>query len=773
MIKNYIEKAKLRKYVSIVTQVRKLNSSMGTESTRNLKRKFGSSSDRIEKLAVLMEMSRRFLGKTPFDVQLIAALAMNDGYVLNMFTGEGKTIAGAMAAALFASDGKQVVVTTANDYLSKRDSDMMRPLFNSVGIESGFLGQNLNATVMFKSLTSACLDWLNGFAASSVEQISQKSLFEKRDTVMIVDEIDYSLIELSVSPVHIVTEMISDYDPDLIYNLVLKADSNEAFYQTTKEGQLELTERFYDFADQFLTSELNIEPSELNSTEYRRYVEFQNAWLAQYALVAGRDYVVDGDAGVIKKFNKRTGRSTAGGFNDGVLAFLHKKEHLPPPVQREEIITSTLKYYIHSFETVVGMSGTSECNEMELKKTYGLKVFKIPARLKSKLVNHGYAIYDNDTSKDESLVAFVNERLASGQPVLLVCEDNAAANKYFDLFSKTEHFEVILLLGEDHFDEAELIKDAGKSQRLTITTRMCARGTDITVEHDEGLSLVVSGVGVTDVDDLQLNGRTARSGKKGDVIFFTSVKDPIFSGFKEHTVAYDGLLMNCQKFNTENPAKINFDLSGDAVTFVRRVQLQCVKLMREKRNLIIAYQSPIESQLEIIKKKRFELWNLNNFDADLSQYIQKIIDLVYANNEPFREQASMIMARFYSVNADYKAVVVALLNSRLTDLWGEHNRSMRMLLADSFSNGGGMDVGKYQNKCHELFVEFARTLNEKLIDHVVGTCNGWLVEYDRALKGDVRLGNIIKNNQVADLYESKSAIQEVNALIEQVKNEEV
>ena len=790
MFKNFIEKAKLKKYESMVTQVKALNHKMITCSSRSLKSKFKLSSDRIEKLAILMEMSKRFLGKAPFDVQLLAALAMHDGYVLNMFTGEGKTIAGALASALYSSDGKQVIVTTANEYLSQRDAVTMSPLFQAVGIESGVLGRNDQATVLFMSLTGACLDWLNCLIANNPQSVTQNSLFKADNTVMIVDEIDYSLIELSMSPVHIVNARVSEYNPDLIYNLVLKSDSSQDFYRVTKRGGHELTDAFFEYADQFLINELNVSRDSLNSTHYKQYIEFQHAWIAKYVLTAGVDYIVDNDAGVIKRFNKRTGRSSAGGFDAGVLNFLHKKEGLSPPIENEEIVTSTLKYYIRSFETVVGMSGTSACNKMELNKTYGMKVLNIPPRVGSKLVDHGYAIYRTEDLKTLNLVRFVNKRLSQGRPVLLVCEDNSSANKYFDQFSLT-YTDVVLLLGEDEKSEAELIKNAGQGSKLTITTRMCARGTDIVVEHDEGLSLVVSGLGVTDVDDLQLNGRTARAGKKGEVVFFASVKDPLFGGFKEGGAGYKYILLSCQEDNAD--ASFNTVISRDAIPVVRRVQLECVKAMREQRNMIIAYQSPIERQLEIMKKKRFELWKVGSEDGSSKEYINKMIDMSYNEDSGHYEKGKLIIDQFCSLSPHFHAVIVQLLNAHLTTLWCAHNNNMRVLLSDSFSSGAGMDVGKYNNKCHELFDEFAKTLNKELLDYVVGMVNVYLEDFlnspvsiddpdlrdvsgvvtDPSLRGgNDELVNVVVGD-AAEASFGSGVIREANALLSKVRHEKM
>ena len=767
MIRSYVDAAKVKKYRSIVTQIIKIKETMRGDSSRSLKRRFIASDDRVEKLAILAEMSKRFLGRSPFEVQLIAALAMHDGYVLNMFTGEGKTIAGALAAALFASDGKQVIVTTANKYLSSRDSMVLKPLFNSVGIESGELGRS-RGQIMFKSIYDACLDWLDGFVSNTPLSVVQNSFFAKDNTVMIVDEIDYSLIELSMHPVHIVTANVSEYNPDFIYNLVLKAGDNPTFYKMMENGGASLTDSFYEFADLFLLEHLGVSRDELYSTSYGKYIEFQNAYTAQFVLIAGRDYIVDSTEACIKRFNKRTGRSTNGGYERGILNFLHKKEQLTPPTENEEIITSTLKYYIRSFETVVGMSGTSECNRMELNNTYGLKVLKIPPRVPSKLSNLGYAVYKTETEKFKSVLAFVRERLTQDRPVMLVCEDNAMAGKYFDNLSLI-HKDVVLILGEDDKSEAELIGAAGGNSQLTITTRLCARGTDIVVDHDEGLSLVVSGLGVTDVDDLQLNGRTARSGKKGEVIFFASAQDSLFSGFKKGSSSERFVLMVCQSEPLQCIDDLDTRLSVEATAIVRRVQLECVKSMREQRKMIIAYQSPIEDQLEIIKKKRFEMWDVSAQVGSSYNYMGKLINVVYRSGDSDdKDQANAVIDRFCALSPNFHNVIMDLLNKEVTALWAEHNSKMRVILADSFGSGVAMDVGKYNNKCHALFDDLVMTFNNKLLDSVVSQLAVFLDDYDESVSLAIAShAGAESSNRTNDMLNT-SEIEEANRLLKGV-----
>ncbi|PSV01144.1 preprotein translocase subunit SecA [Photobacterium kishitanii] len=703
-----VNKAKYKKLADIVIEKTK---DLNLLSDEDIKDAFLNTDEYLKKFAVLYVISERTLGLTPYHVQIMASLAMYDGYVLNMHTGEGKTLVGAMVAAMHASDGKEVTVATANEYLARRDSLSMKPLFESAGILSGYIedrGETLQ--VRYSNLLSSCLMWLEDFIRVDMKNISHSSSVGSSGTVLIIDEIDYSLIELSSTPVAIVERVSSEVDVYNIFEAVKNAKSNATFFVFSESGEPRYSDEFYAYVEDYLVNILKMSTLDaLYSNNYSIYISFVKCYTAVYGMKKDRDYVVSDDC--VKRFDQRTGRTTRAGFEPALLEFLHQKELLPPPQKTSEIISCSLQHYVKSFEQIVGLSGTAMCNKLELNKTYGLKVFSVPPRIPSKLINRGYSLYKTDEEKVAACISYIQKKINSSQPVLVVCEDDMSAISYFNLVSEFTENVSLLISSNSEDDERSLINSAGENSRVTITTRMCARGTDIVVEHDEGLCLCVTAVGVTDVDDLQLNGRTARAGRRGEVSFFVSMQDSIFKGLKKDSIPYRNFLSLSQ----ESIEFQNKELSSITTKPIRAFQSNRMKMYRENRSRVAVYEKPIEDQLIILKKKRLEIWNISAEQEYLTKMISKNI-----TNELLSNHLHDVLLRYTEYHGDFNEKLKKMLGSQLTALWSVHNSKLKAYQREC-TGIGAADVNKFKNNCKQAFEEFALNLNTNLLMSVMAT----------------------------------------------------
>lgn len=448
--------------------------------TAEFKRKlsYGESIDsiRAEALAVAREAFWRTLGMKPYKVQVLAALALDDGYVVEMKTGEGKTLSIAMAAYLNALTENGVHVVTANDYLVDRDTEWMGPLYDYLGVSVGKLHPKMSpserreaylADITYGTAAEFGFDYLRDSQVTDEKNIIQRGL-----SYAIVDEADHVLIDRARGPLSITAaaEDLTDVylAVDKVVNILCPEDflidEEKKTIQLQDEG-LAKVEKYFDLGN--LTDEEN---AELNN-------HIMLALRANFVLKEDIDYVVTD--GLVVPIDQYSGRLMFGSrFSGGLHQALEAKHGLT--VGRESNVTGsiTIQNFYKLYRKISGATGTAMTEAEEFLDVYNMEVIEIPTNLPIVRNDYDDLVYSTVKGKDKAIVSTVAGKYRTGQPVLLGTIS----------IEKSEHYSRLLteagiphnvLNAKNHKEEAYIIAQAGRPYQVTIATSMAGRGTDI------------------------------------------------------------------------------------------------------------------------------------------------------------------------------------------------------------------------------------------------------------------------------------------------------
>lgn len=520
----------------------------------------------VEGFALVREASRRVMGMRQFGVQLIGGLVLLQGKLAEMRTGEGKTLTVAAPAALLALDGKGVHVVTANSYLAHRDSELMRPLYEALGLSVGFVSDEQTgeekkaayaADVTYGVGHQFGFDYLRDNMVNAAELRVQRDLH-----AAIVDEIDSILIDEARVPL-IISAKAADVTPVVlaIDKAIKRLTPSEDFEVNIKDQQVLLTEQGYSKVEHSLASQGLLESeTDLYALKNLYIVRRVHSAAKAYALFRkDRDYVIEG--GELVLVDQGTGRKMPGRrFEDGLHEALEAKEGLR--IQSGTLTRATITYqsFFALYNTLSGLTGTAATDAEEFAEIYHLETVVVPTNrpiLRDQLDD---VVFLTKSEKFAAVVEEVAKRQQSGQPVLLGC----ATIRDAEVVSQMLQAKGIVheALTAKHFErEALIIAQAGRKGAVTVATNMAGRGTDIslggekparahfaddaaferalaewTAEKDSVLAaggLFVLGTernGLRRVDN-QLAGRSGRQGDPGQVQFFMSLEDNLLRAF--------------------------------------------------------------------------------------------------------------------------------------------------------------------------------------------------------------------------------------------------
>jgi preprotein translocase subunit SecA len=496
---------------------------------------------RSELYAVTRELSRHLLGMRPFDEQVVAGLAMDEGAIVEMQTGEGKTLAAVMPAALNALAGRGVHVLTFNDYLARRDAEWMRPIYEALGLSVGFVQQGMaradrqqayRADVTYVTAKEAGFDYLRDRLVRDVPELVHRpfhmALVDEADSILI-DEARVPLVVAgAVSRTHPTSQRIAELTAGLTPGVHFDTDEYGRDVELTEAG-IEHVERtsgcgnLHDESNLALLTDVNC------------------ALHARVLLRRDVDYLVrDGRIGVI---DEHTGRVVADRhWPDGLQAALEAKEGLAARPDGRILGSITLQHFLRGYPRLCGMTGTARAAAAELDETYGRQVVVIPTHRPMIRTDHPDVIYPSRAAKERAVVEEVITAHATGRPVLvgtLTVEESA---RVAGALSEAGVACSVLNAKNDEA-EAQIVAGAGARGAVTISTNMAGRGTDIKLgrfdsgeEKPSGASDAngVQGLYVIGTNrhesrrvDLQLRGRAGRQGDPGDSRFLISLEDDL------------------------------------------------------------------------------------------------------------------------------------------------------------------------------------------------------------------------------------------------------
>jgi preprotein translocase subunit SecA len=480
------------------------------------------SADIPQFLAIAREASERRTTLKPFDVQLQGALRMLAGDVVEMATGEGKTLAGAIAAAGYALGGRNVHVVTINDYLARRDAEWMGPLLEAMGLTVGWITADSTADerreaykcdITYASVNEIGFDVLRDQLVTDVDD-----LVSPNPDVALIDEADSVLVDEALVPlvlagtthretpkveiIRLVGELIAgkDYDTD--------ADSRNVHLTESGAQKLEAKLGGIDiYSEEHVGSTLT---------------EVNVALHAHVLLQRDVHYIVRDDA--VHLINASRGRiAQLQRWPDGLQAAVEAKEGIETTETGEVLDTITVQALINRYPTVCGMTGTALAAGEQLRQFYKLGVSPIPPNTPN-------------IREDEADRVYITAA-ATGQPVLVGTRDVAESEELHERLVKAS-IPAVVLNAKNDAEEARVIAEAGKLGSVTVSTQMAGRGTDIRLggsdeaDHDDvaelgGLHVIGTGRHHTERLDNQLRGRAGRQGDPGSSVFFASWEDDV------------------------------------------------------------------------------------------------------------------------------------------------------------------------------------------------------------------------------------------------------
>ncbi|WP_457920354.1 accessory Sec system translocase SecA2 [Mycolicibacterium fluoranthenivorans] len=494
------------------------------------------SSDIPQFLAIAREASERAIALRPFDVQLLGALRMLAGDVVEMATGEGKTLAGAIAAAGYAIAGRKVHVISVNDYLARRDAEWMGPLLEAMGLTVGWLTADSTPAqrreayacdVTYGSVNEIGFDVLRDQLVTSVDDLVSPS-----PDVALIDEADSVLVDEALVPLVLAGTSHRETPRLEIIRLVGELTSGVDYETDAERRNVQLTD----------TGARKLEASLGGIDLYSEHhvgstlTEVNVALHAHVLLERDVHYIVRDKA--VHLINASRGRiASLQRWPDGLQAAVEAKEGIEITETGEVLDTITVQALINRYPTVCGMTGTALAAGEQLRQFYKLGVSPIPPNTPNIREDESDRVYITAAAKNDAVVEHITEVHATGQPILVGTRDVAESEELHERLVKAG-VPAVVLNAKNDAEEAAVIAEAGTLNTVTVSTQMAGRGTDIRLggsdesEHDPvaelgGLHVIGTGRHYTERLDNQLRGRAGRQGDPGSSVFFASWEDDV------------------------------------------------------------------------------------------------------------------------------------------------------------------------------------------------------------------------------------------------------
>ncbi|MCI5072908.1 preprotein translocase subunit SecA [bacterium] len=486
-----------------------------------------------EAFAVCREAGRRALGMRHFDVQLIGGIALHQGKIAEMRTGEGKTLVATLPVYLNALLGKGVHVVTVNDYLAKRDSEWMGQLYNFLGLTVGNVVNGMMdeerrdayaCDVTYGQNNEFGFDYLRDNMKYRLEDYVQREHY-----FAIVDEVDSILIDEARTPLIISGPTDDSTDKYYVVNKVIPHLTNEKDYtldEKTKSALL--TEQGVAKVEELLKIE------NLYAPEHMELVHHVNQALRAHTLFhKDVDYMVkDGEVMIVDEF---TGRLMQGRrWSDGLHQAIEAKENVNIENENQTLASITFQNYFRMFKKLSGMTGTAETEAEEFHKIYKLDVMVIPTNKPIARLDDPDIIYRTEQDKFKYIADDIKEKNVLGQPVLVGTVSIEKSEKLSN-YLKRLGVKHNVLNAKQHENEAGIVKHAGQKGQVTIATNMAGRGTDIVLGEGVvdlgGLHIIGTERHESRRIDNQLRGRAGRQGDPGSSRFYLSLEDDLMRIF--------------------------------------------------------------------------------------------------------------------------------------------------------------------------------------------------------------------------------------------------
>ncbi|HBT20874.1 MAG TPA: preprotein translocase subunit SecA [Peptococcaceae bacterium] len=588
-----------------------------------------------EAFAVVREASVRVLGMRHFDVQLMGGIVLHQGRIAEMKTGEGKTLVATLPAYLNALEGKGVHIVTVNDYLAKRDTQWMGPVYEFLGLKVGTIVHGLSpqerreayaADITYGTNNEFGFDYLRDNMAIHIDEIVQREL-----NYAIIDEVDSILIDEARTPLIISGQ--ADKPTDLYYKIakiIPRLKRDEDYTVDEKANVVTLTEKGIARVEQMLGVDNLYDESNMELSHH------VNQGLKAHVLMKrDRDYVVkDGQVIIVDEF---TGRLMYGRrFSEGLHQAIEAKEGVKIERESQTLASITFQNYFRLYKKLAGMTGTAKTEEQEFREIYGLDVVVIPTN--KPLIRKDYpdVVYRTEKGKFEAVVEEIVERHKKGQPVL-VGTISIEKSEMLSRMLKKRGIPHEVLNAKYHEKEAEIIAKAGQKGAVTIATNMAGRGTDIVL--GEGVA-ELGGLHVIGTErhesrriDNQLRGRSGRQGDPGSSRFYVSLEDDLMRLFGSDLIA--GIL---DKVGMDDSTPIDHPLVSKSI---ESAQKRVENRNFEIRKHVLEYDDVLNQQREVIYKQRREVLMGADLKENILDMIETLVDRtleMFGSHSPYPEE---------------------------------------------------------------------------------------------------------------------------------------
>jgi preprotein translocase subunit SecA len=669
--KNERDLRKLQPYVEAVNahedNIKKLSDSQLSAKTQEFKEKINQGASiedlLIESFAVVREAARRTLAMRHFDVQIIGGVVLHQGKIAEMKTGEGKTLVATLPAYLNALTGKGVHIVTVNDYLAKRDTEWMGPVFRLLGMEVGTIqhemGDAERQDAYQRDITYGTNNEFGFDYLRDNMKFRLSDLVQKHHHFAIVDEVDSILIDEARTP--LIISGPTEKSTAIYYkvdNLVRKLRKNGHFSVDEKTRTVSLLE------DGVAESEKNLKVDNLYDLRHIDLVHTINQSLkAHHLFKKDVDYMVkEGKVIIVDEF---TGRLMPGRrYSDGLHQALEAKEKVRIEEEYQTLASITFQNYFRMYDKLAGMTGTAITEATEFQSIYELDVVEVPTN--KPLIRHEShdVIYRTVKEKWEAVLNEIRELNSMGRPVLVGTISIQNSEHLSSLLRKNK-IKHVVLNAKYHEMEAVFIAQAGRVGAVTLATNMAGRGVDIllggnpeylsketvkkqgkdyeALSDEEKADFLAKQKAITEIEkkkvlemgglhiigterhearriDNQLRGRAGRQGDPGSSRFYLSLEDDLMRIFGSERIS--GLMT---RIGMEEGVPIEHNMVSKAI---ERAQKQVEGQNFSIRKHLLEYDDVMNKQRESIYKQRKDILQGENKKDYLHEVTANLLDWI-------------------------------------------------------------------------------------------------------------------------------------------------
>ncbi|MCG7278820.1 preprotein translocase subunit SecA [Corynebacterium imitans] len=614
----------------------------------------------LDAFATAREASWRVLGQKHYKVQIMGGAALHFGSVAEMKTGEGKTLTSVLPAYLNGLSGKGVHIVTVNDYLAKRDAEMMGRVHHFLGLDVGVILSEMRPDERKKSYAAAItygtnnelgFDYLRDNMTRSTSEMVQRG-----HNFAIVDEVDSILIDEARTPLIISGPVDGSSQLYTVFSQLAPRMREGKHYEVDRRKRtIGVTEEGVEFVE----DQLGI--GNLYAPEHSQLVSYlNNAIKAKELFERDKDYIVrQGEVLIVDGF---TGRVLAGRrYNEGMHQAIEAKENVEIKNENQTLATITLQNYFRLYDKLAGMTGTAETEAAELHQIYKMDVVQIPPNRPNQRQDRDDLIYKTQEAKFAAVAEDIAEHSEKGQPVL-VGTTSVERSEYLSQLLTRKGVKHNVLNAKHHEEEGRIIAEAGLPGRVTVSTNMAGRGTDIVLGgnpeilldaklQEQGLDPFedeeryqeawnaqlpaakerskqlgdevreAGGLYVIGTErhesrriDNQLRGRSGRQGDPGETRFYLSMRDELMVRFMGQSMEN---MMN--RLNVPDDVPIEAKMVSNAV---KGAQARVENQNFEMRKNVLKYDEVLNEQRKVVYGERQEILG----SKDIKDQVRRMIE---------------------------------------------------------------------------------------------------------------------------------------------------